>query len=191
MIIIFVEKVKLKPMRKSNFVYIAFIGLLLLLSSCGTKSNTTDANAEPINIDLIPMYGSVAEFGDIQKTPEQNELISDFLIASDNAEPDRKVASYMYWEIAMNYIDNGKYDEAMKRTNQAWLLDPLNADVYVAFATILSLQEDHKSALNMFDRAINLAPNKVIILPFYLDEAYIYYKESKDNSHLKCTQNSE
>lgn len=166
------------------FVLVLSIGLL----SCGTKGNTdntksTDNAVE--NIDLIPMFGSTPEYGSIQKTPEQQQAISDFLISSDEVEPDRKAAANMYWEIAMNYIDNEKYDDAMKRVNQSWLLDPTNPDIYVAFAQILSLQEKHFEAIDMLDRASNLTDNKVIVLQFYLDEAFLYYKEKKDNSYLK------
>lgn len=179
-------------MRNSNLVHIIILSLSIGLLSCNSKNssdkNTTESESSDTaveNIDLIPMYGTSSTFGNVQKTPDQQQAISDFLISSDEVEPDRKAAANMYWEIAMNYIDNGKYDDAMKRVNQAWLLDPTNPDIYVAFAQILSLQENHSGAIDMLDRATNLTDNKVIVLQFYLDEAFLYYKESKDNSYLK------
>lgn len=178
-------------MKKSRlnllFVAITIFGL----TSCGssnknekdTKEDTATTNT--VKIELLPMYGSTPEFGNIQKTPEQQEVISDFLVSSDEKIPDRKEAAIMYLEISFHDIDNGDFDRAMERANQAWLLDPLNADIYVAFADILNAKGNQKQALEMFDRAANLAHDKVLLFEYYLNEAYIYYKASNDNTYIK------
>lgn len=49
-------------------------------------------------------------------------------------------------------------DMAMRRFNQAWLLNPDNPEVYAGFALILENQRKVCQAMSMMDRAISLKP---------------------------------
>lgn len=162
----------------------SFLVFIFLLFSCSSekKNGTQD---EEVEIDLLPLYGSTPEFGSHKKTSDQIESDRIFLINSDEIEPERKRACITYLAMAWQYIEQNNADNAMRRTNRAWLLDALNPDVYVTFAHILNKKEDHAGALDMLDRALGMAPDQINIYEIYLAEAYDHYKISQDNSFIQ------
>jgi tetratricopeptide (TPR) repeat protein len=49
-------------------------------------------------------------------------------------------------------------ETSMKRFNQAWLLDSLNAEAYIGFGTILNDQGKYNESLQVIERGIQLNP---------------------------------
>lgn len=70
---------------------------------------------------------------------------------------------------------------AMRRFNQAWLLNPNNPDVYWGFASVLMDRNQYCQALNMIELAIAKGP----IQPgFWPDAALIYTGCGREDSNL-------
>ena len=59
---------------------------------------------------------------------------------------------------AQIYFNSGYPNIAMRKFNQAWLLDPKNAKVYYGFGCILSSRKEFDGAIKMYTEAIELDP---------------------------------
>lgn len=70
----------------------------------------------------------------------------------------------------------------MRRFNQAWLLDPGNAEVYAGFGSVLNDQGKTCEAMQMMDRALALDPPT--FQGIYPDAARIVARCAVDNSTL-------
>lgn len=62
------------------------------------------------------------------------------------------------------YFDEGDLKTAMKRFNQAWLLDEKNADVFWGFGNVSLVKRDPKEAIEMFKKALELNPRHAIAM---------------------------
>ena len=102
---------------------------------------------------MLPMYGKA------KKCPEQIQYDSEFLKSIDKDYTDRKKAARDLVSRAWDYFNKGDQETAMKRFNQAWLLDSLNADVYWGFGNLLGMQGKFKESLTFFDRSLKLNPS--------------------------------
>ena len=88
------------------------------------------------------------EYGNVRKTDEQ--------IADDNKLIEYEVkelgtrhkASEALVQLGFRYLYNGDVETAMKRFNQAWLLDPKNENAYWGFGAVYFTFQDAKEALN-------------------------------------------
>jgi tetratricopeptide (TPR) repeat protein len=107
----------------------------------------------PEGINLLPMYGNA------KKCPEQLQSDNEFLKAIDKNYTDRKKAAKDVVSRAWDFFNKGDQESAMKRFNQAWLLDSLNADVYWGFGNLLGIQGKFQESLTFFDRSLKLNPS--------------------------------
>lgn len=108
----------------------------------------------PKNIDLQPMYGH------LQKCNDQIAEDNQFLLNCDSVYSSRKEASTDMLRYAWRHYVNGDLDSAMKRFNQAWLLDSLNADVYRGFGEVLVEKDNFQESVQYFDKSIELNPSR-------------------------------
>jgi len=128
------------------------LSLLLVSASCGGYSDC------PEGINLLPMYGNAV------KCPEQLELDKRFIETADkDFGGDRKKATEDQIARAWRYYEQRDEKTAMKRFNQAWLLDSTNADVYWGFGSLLGNQEKEEEALLMFKKSLRLNPANAIV----------------------------
>jgi hypothetical protein len=131
-------------MNKIQAIIMLLFGLLLLFG-CASK------------INLLPMYG---------RTPKSPRLINadmKFVKAAIEEHGSADSASRYYVGVAWQYLYRNDISTAMKRFNQAWLLDSLNSDVYWGFgATIGYRNGDVDSALSFltYAAALKNEPNE-------------------------------
>ena len=59
------------------------------------------------------------------------------------------------------YLRSGKTTQAIRRFNQAYLLEPASPDVYWGLGAVLSQTGQYDDSLRMFNRAYTLAPKNV------------------------------
>lgn len=120
-----------------------FLLFLFLLNS--TSTSFAKKGDCPEGINLLPMYGGV------KKCDEQ--LISDkeFLALVDRQEPDRQKSSQEMVKAGIYFLNRGDYDSAMKRMNQAWLLNNENIQVYAYFMLLLDVKGKTNEAIGMLD----------------------------------------
>lgn len=127
--------------------YIIYALLLFTLFACESrKKNEQQTVIEVVELDQLPMYGSTAEYGALQKNEEQLEADKQFLKSSDEVQPSRVEASKDYVEMGWFYLKQGDSQMAMRRANQAWQLDETNPDPFILFAAILNAREDNLGA---------------------------------------------
>ncbi len=165
--------------------YIIYALLLFTLFACESrKKNEQQTVIEVVELDQLPMYGSTAEYGALQKNEEQLEADKQFLKSSDEVQPSRVEASKDYVEMGWFYLKQGDSQMAMRRANQAWQLDETNPDPFILFAAILNAREDNLGALDMLDRGITLKPDYISLYDMYLSESVDVYRQTGDASHI-------
>ena len=149
--------------------------LTLLLTAC---SSTQDC---PENINILPMYGKE------KKCQEQIEIDQDFFKECDKIFKNRQQASRVYTKKAWSYFYKNDFDTAMKRFNQAWLLDSLNAETYWGFGNILGMQMKPEESLTYFDKSIKINPNNSNVwLGLGISHGQIFFK-TKNQDQLDKT----
>lgn len=127
-----------------------------VLAGCGMSRPMARGNG----IDQQPMYGGINR----QSVPE---LISaDEQLISDTSKEfgSREKASEIFVEQGIRYYLQDNYAYAMRRFNQAWLLDPRNPNVYWGFAMIYHDESKNCEAKSMIDRAASFGLSKPIAL---------------------------
>jgi Tfp pilus assembly protein PilF len=122
--------------------------LLIVLIQLSCKSQTDC----PEGINVLPMYGEV------QKCAEQIKLDDEFLLASEKQFKDRKKAAAYYVSKGWEYFYKEDNDTAMKRFNQAWLLDKTNPEVYWGFGNLMGKKKEFEQSIHYLQQSIALEP---------------------------------
>lgn len=106
--------------------------------------------------NTIPMYGNVKKCG-AQKLSDDL-----FIINATNAKPfvesSRQRAADSLIRLAWEYSSSGQFDIAMRRLNQAWLLDPTNPSIFWGFGNVLAQKKNFSESFKMYDTALSLDP---------------------------------
>lgn len=144
-----------------------------------------DNDQDLVALDLLPMYGSSPRYGSNKKSSEQIEADSLFLKNSDETQPSRAIACKDYIEFGWFYLNQGDTDNAMRRANQAWQLNPSEPEVYGLFAAILNAREDHEGAMEILNTGISIAPNNIKFYDIFLSEGIDYYRRTGDNTNIQ------
>jgi tetratricopeptide (TPR) repeat protein len=98
------------------------------------------------------MYGNVPFTVEVQKI---NEDFIKLIEAKGSRESGARRAVVVAW----SYYSKGDLRTAMKRFNQAWLLNPNNPEIYFGFGCISDEKNNFKEAIEMYTRAININPD--------------------------------
>ncbi len=138
-----------------------------------------------------PMYGRV------EKCKPQQLADEKFIKAIEEQYGSRQDAVNSMLRFAWKHFMEGDLDNSMKRFNQAWLLDSLNADVYKGFGNIMMDKGMDKESIRYFDRYLELDSTNVEVWRLsalayidiyddstnkngeYLDQAIVRLKEAK------------
>ena len=127
------------------------------------------------------------EYGNIKKTKEQKESDKEFvnkLLEEYNG--DRKKASAKMIELGFQYLYQ-KRDliTAMRRFNQAFLINPKNPNLYYGFGTVYFNLGAMEEARNQYDKGLQIEPNHFEILTDY-GTTYLgeYYNEVNSDPSL-------
>lgn len=125
-------------------------GLFILttgLLSCGQAGDC------PENINAIPLFGSQ------KKCDEQIKADIIFIEECNKFYKNRKYAVQHHLEMGWNYFYENKFDSAIMRFNQAWLLDSTNADLYWGLGSVLGKMQKFDESISFFEKSILLNPN--------------------------------
>ena len=115
------------------------VGLVILLALvCGCENKT------PLN--ELPMYGGV------QKTPEQEAADETFIQAAIKEYGTREKASDVVVQIGWSYLYKNDLRTAIKKFNQAWLLNSDNAQAYWGFGVVAANRRDLDQAGEMIEK---------------------------------------
>lgn len=117
-----------------------------------------------IQLNEIPMYG-----GD-KITEYQRKINQDFInkikntIKTEKQFKDLNEVSKHAMKRGWDAFNKEDYSTAIKRFNQAWLLDPNNPDVYWGFGDYLAIKENFEESIKMFYKSLELDPNNVYVM---------------------------
>lgn len=97
-------------------------------------------------------------YGRLRKCPEQLEADRIFLHECDSLFKNREIASRYHVKRGWDNYYQQQLDVAMRRFNQAWLLDSTNADVYWGFGNLLGMKQDFHGSIRFFNTSLGLNP---------------------------------
>ncbi len=105
-----------------------------------------------------PMYGG------LPRSQAQQAIDAKLIEEFTEEAGSREAASRKLMKVGWEYYDQGDLNTTMKRFNQAWLLNPNNADVFVGFGSVSLAHQDVDEAIDMFKKAIALHPKHAVAL---------------------------
>ncbi|MFA5007879.1 MAG: tetratricopeptide repeat protein [Candidatus Omnitrophota bacterium] len=103
---------------------------------------------------IQPMYTD----SDQKRGESQRKMDEDTLKVAVQEEGSKEVVVSKIMRSAWSYFNGGYPNIAMRKFNQAWSLDPKNAEVYFGFGCILTNRNDVDNAIKMYTQAIDLNP---------------------------------
>jgi tetratricopeptide (TPR) repeat protein len=131
--------------------------------SKGDDAESTYANETPKNINLMPKYGLV------QKNKAQLAADKELFTAIDKQyKGDRKKAAEDAAMRGWQFLRKGDMETAMKRFNQAWLLDSKNGKALWGMAAIQGNTGKMDESLQLFSEAEQFEGNDI---DFAVDQA--------------------
>ncbi|MDO8448631.1 MAG: tetratricopeptide repeat protein [Rhodoferax sp.] len=126
----------------------------LIVSVVLAVTTTIPVKAQDIN--SLPKYGSA------QKTTAQQDADKRFISEIDkHYQGDRKKGAAEAAKRGWSLLRQGKPDEAMRRFNQAWLLDAGNGAAIWGMAAAQASLEKNSDALRLFAEADRLVGNDI------------------------------
>ncbi|MDT4828813.1 hypothetical protein FQZ97_622110 [compost metagenome] len=128
-----------------------FLLSVLWLAGCAAGGGTAVPKAQ---LDEAPMYGGADRSAAADLRAADDTLIAD----ATQAYGSRENASRAWVEQGYRFYQEDQLGMAMRRFNQAWLLNSKNPEVYTGFAAVLHDQGKFCEAMNMMDRALSLDP---------------------------------
>jgi tetratricopeptide (TPR) repeat protein len=114
-----------------RILHLRFLFLLILIS-CQSQESNVD-NTKPL-------------YGEVKKNKKQKEIDKDFIQDCLNQFGSIENSVNVQIDNAWRYFYNNDLETAMKRFNQAWLLNPEFPDSYFGFASLLEIQDKTKEA---------------------------------------------
>lgn len=135
----------------------------------------------PQGIDALPMYGRV------QKCKIQLDNDRKFVEVCEEQYGSKDQACQEMLRFGWKHFADGNLDDAMKRFNQAWMLDSLDADVYAGFANVLTAKGEFNESLGYFDRSLSLKPQSAGVLFASATSSMHTYDETHDRRYLERT----
>lgn len=156
--------------------------LLLLLS---LNLHGQNANLEQWQEMASKDISLQPEYGNVEKTAEQLQYDANFLEEMLEEIKDTIAACEKMVELGFQKLyENGDPVTAMRRFNQAFLLNPGNADVYYGYGTVYFNLGSMKAAREQYDKGLKLDPIHTLMLTdygtTYLGDYYELYDVDKD-----------
>lgn len=155
----FMRNSAMKNKRAQCFVCV----LLLAVSSTIFRVNSTAAQTDPS--EKLPMYGQpgTPRPEDLKKTDE--DFVRDTTFRFGNRQAASRALAEQGWTSARR----GMLDVAMKRFNEAWLLNPKNYQAFWGFGAVLSEQGKLADAIEQLETARELIDDPKQRVPLLSD----------------------
>lgn len=145
-----------------TIVQLVVISSAIFLSGCLIPPGTGKWDLAPpkketqTRIDEVPMYGGI----DRSKFPALRESDEQFIAGVTREFGSREAAARLWVTRGFKFAVQGEYGMAIRRFNQAWLLDPTNPEVYSGLAIT---QHDRGrgeecEAMKLMDKTLALNP---------------------------------
>lgn len=123
-------------------------------------------------------------YGGVIKCREQIDIDNDFIAEADRQFKKRHEASAYYSSRGWDYFYKNDMEAAMKRFNQAWLLDSLNYQAYWGFGNIYGSNKKYLESLEYFKKAEALNDKNPALLESIFTSYLNIFNETKDKKYL-------
>jgi tetratricopeptide (TPR) repeat protein len=131
----------------------------------------------PEGINLEPEYGNQI------KCPEQIQIDKEFINECKKVFPTMDSAYSYHIEAGWDYFRKNDTATAMKRFNQAWLINKKNEGSYWGFGTLLGLRHDFERSKYYFDKALAIDDTNPNLLNDASTTYFQYSFETKDPTY--------
>ncbi len=128
-----------------------FLLLILIVFLTGCLATTSQQRTR---VDEIPLYGGI----DRSQFPELVAADQQFISGVTEAFGSRERASQLWVEQGFKFYNQNRLGMAMRRFNQAWLLNPQNPEIFAGFGSVLHDQGKYCEAMQMMDMSLSLDP---------------------------------
>ena len=155
-------------MRNAKF---SFFICLFLFAGCASYSSITLLDEIPTN--ELPMYGNTTFTA---KQQAANEWFINYVTEKAGS---REKASEEMAKLGWYYLYRNQPTTAMKRFNQAWLLDKDNSAAYWGFGVLLGGYDKPEEASEMLEKALSLDPENTRLMGD-IANSYVRRAESID-----------
>lgn len=140
------------------------------------------AFSKPLPVDQQPMYGGQ------ERTEAMKKADDEFLEKVASMGYTRESGSAKSVELGWQYFFKGDIATAMRRFNQAWLLNSENGDVYHGFAVVTA---ERGGSLQEAERYFRMALTKAGVDPYvYVDYARLLNVHGRFDDALVQGQNA-
>ncbi len=148
--------------------------LLLILFTLGFASGCS----RETSMNEVPMYGNKPF------TKEQKKLNDQVIVGVVQEAGSKKAALDRTIKLAWQYFyEKNDPATAMKRFNQAWLIDPNNDEVFYGFGVLVSMQGKTEEAISFYKKALEINPVHPMALAnlarCYKDNAYALLQKKR------------
>jgi tetratricopeptide (TPR) repeat protein len=137
-----------------------------------------------ISIDQVPMYGGM----DRSAVPELKAGDAKLIEDTTKHYGSRQKASMAFVNAAFRYYQQDNLDFAMRRFNQAWLIDPDNPEVYWGFSSVLHDQGKYCEGLKLLELGLTKGSLQKGYMP---DHATLYAACARHDAGLSAEQKAE
>ncbi|MFI4962677.1 MAG: tetratricopeptide repeat protein [Legionellales bacterium] len=162
---------------------ITTIILFISLNACAQQISYKDWQAEAKKDNrLLPEYG-----GSPRTKEQQAEDETYIKTATEEMQASRHDGSEQLVVLGFKYLSLGDPRVAMYRFNQAWLLDPNNANVYTGFGTVYFMFQDFKKSIKYYDKGLVLDPKNTNLLTYKARTYLSMYESATDTTAFTKT----
>lgn len=123
-----------------------------ILFSIVTAIILTACASAPPPINLLPMYG----YPEVEKPENLKKADEDFINSAIAEHGSREKATKAYAFFGVMFESKGDTENAMRRYNQTWLLNPNSFQPYWGFGSLLLAQGKAAEAATHYEKALTL-----------------------------------
>ena len=165
---------------KRSMLFTVIIATCTFSLLYGSEKSTVE-----IPTNELPMYGG------IERSHVEKQADEEFIKSAIEQFGSKEKALKNCLSFAWGYYNN-KHDPktAMKRFNQAWLLDPNSAEAFYGFGFLTAVEGDSDMAIELYKRSLELDPTGFAVMwglaREYKNKAYTILAENRKNEMRKA-----
>ncbi|MGY2134382.1 hypothetical protein ACW9KT_19285 [Hymenobacter sp. HD11105] len=151
------------------------VSVLLLLQLAAQAQTTPNSKLEYLETDALRAKDRINErprYGGLIKTAAQREADELFIAQSLREYGTSQAARQAHVDFGWHYLATNHAPTAIKRFNQAWLLDSTAAEVYYGFSAYLQQQGQTKEAEQFLRLGQRYDKGNEALLQYYASQAY-------------------
>ena len=149
--------------------------VLLLLQLAPKAQNTPHSNPKYLESDALRAKDGINErprYGGLTKTAGQREADEQFIVQALRQYGTAQAAMQAHVTFCWHYLAADHAPTAIKRFNQAWLLDSTAADVYYGFSAYLRQQGQAEEAERFMQLGKRHDKGNEALLKYYASQTY-------------------